>query len=103
MQNSWTSWFSSAGTGCAGPGAVPTTPRRRRSPLRRAPTTTSDRRALVHERGHRDAPPVADGAEPVRIGDAGIVQVAVEQVGAAAPWPAAVTRARAPWAPPCRA
>ena len=41
----------------------------------------SERAALVHQRGHRDPPPVADRAEAVRVGDAGVGHVHLVELG----------------------
>ena len=41
----------------------------------------AERAALVHQRGHRDAPAVADVAEPVRVGDAGVGEVDLVELG----------------------
>src|SRR4029077_5708668 len=43
------------------------------SAARRGSPTESD--AFVHERGHRDAPPVTDVAEPLGVGDADVGEV----------------------------
>ena len=46
-----------------------------------AAAAPAERRALVHQRGHRDAPAVADVSEPVLVRDAGVGEVDLVELG----------------------
>jgi hypothetical protein len=55
---------------------------------RAAPAAAAaERAAFVHQRRHRDVPPVADGAEPVGVGNAGVGEVHLVELGLAGQLP----------------